>query len=597
MVDIKEKCLAELLINSAKAYPERVAYMEKENGEYKSFSYSEILSKMYQLADSLIQNKITTGDKLAILSNNSIKWSLIDYACQATGIIDVPIYPTLLTDKVEFILKDSESKCVFVQDREQLEKVLSIPTKNLDLEFIITMNNEDSDDKRVIQFEEFIKVGSDKNHKKINELINSIKIEDLATIIYTSGTTGIPKGVMLSHQNFLHNVTSSLQRIDTARHELFMSFLPLSHVYERMFGHYFAQKISATIAFAENIETLGDNIKEVKPTIMASVPRLYEKINAKIMDGVEQSSPLKQKIFFWALKVGKEVVNNFTSIGKKPSGLLALKFAIANKLIFSKLKAAMGGRLKLFISGGGALKAEIGEFFNAAGLQILEGYGLTETSPVICVNKMDHFKFGYVGPPIDEVELKIADDGEILTRGKHVMMGYYNNLEATKEAIDDENWFHTGDIGEIDLDGFLKITDRKKDVFKTSNGKMITPLPIENELKSSKYIEQVLVIGNAQKFCSAILVVAEDALQKFAKKNSLDLSTTELCHHPRILELYQSEIDTINATLARYETIKKFILLADPFTIATGELTPKLSIVRREVLKRNAAAIEAIYAE
>ena len=596
MVDIKEHCLAELLINSATKYPERTAYMEKEDGVYKSYSYSEIIEKMYKLASSLLIRNYAVGDKLAILSNNSIKWSLIDYACQATGIIDVPIYPTLLTDKIEFILKDSESKCVFVQDKEQLDKVLSISESKINLDFIITLDNCTDTDNRVITFDEFISVGtSDKTD--VQKRIDSIKITDLATIIYTSGTTGIPKGVMLNHQNFLHNVTSALQRIETAEHELFMSFLPLSHVYERMFGHYFAQKISATIAFAENIEMLGENIKEVKPTIMASVPRLYEKINAKIMDGVEQSPPLKQKIFFWALRVGKEVVHKFTSVGKKPGGLLALKFAIADKLIFSKLKAAMGGRLKLFISGGGALKAEIGEFFNAAGLQILEGYGLTETSPVICVNKMKHFKFGYVGPPIDEVEVKIAEDGEILTRGKHVMMGYYNNPAATKEAIDDDGWFYTGDIGELDADGFLKITDRKKDVFKTSNGKMITPLPVENEIKSSKYIEQVIVIGNARKFCSAIIVVAIDPLQKFAKKIGLNLSTEALCKQQEIIDLYQSELDKINSTLARYETIKKFILKAEPFSIASGELTPKLSIVRKEVLKNNAEAIEAIYAE
>ncbi|MCB0280296.1 MAG: long-chain fatty acid--CoA ligase, partial [Calditrichaeota bacterium] len=565
MIDIKEHCLTELLINSAARYPDRISYMEKENGVYQSYTYTQILDKMYTVATALIKRGFEAGERVALLSNNSIRWALVDYACQATGIVDVPIYPTLLTDKVEFILKDSGARCVFVQNKEQLDKVLSIATNEIPVELIVTFDNETASDKRVITFDEFIKEGDPYDKDAVHKRMDAVKILDMATIIYTSGTTGIPKGVMLSHQNFLHNVTSALNRIDTERHEIFMSFLPLSHVYERMFGHYFAQKIGSTIAFAESIDALSENIKEVRPTIMASVPRLYEKINARIMDGVEQSPPLKQKIFFWALKVGKEVVNNYTSIGKKPSGLLAIKFAIADKLIFSKLKAAMGGRLKLFISGGGTLKADIGEFFNAAGLQILEGYGLTETSPVICVNEMDHFKFGYVGPPLDEVEVKIAEDGEILTRGKHVMMGYYNDPAATKEAIDADGWFHTGDIGELDEDGFLKITDRKKDVFKTSNGKMITPLPIENELKSSKYIEQAVVIGNARKFCSAIIVAAEEPLQKFAKQNGIDLSTAELCQHPKIQELFQSEIDQINHHLARYETIKKFILKAEPF--------------------------------
>jgi long-chain acyl-CoA synthetase len=379
------------------------------------------------------------------------------------------------------------------------------------------------------------------------------------------------------------------------QNDVFLSFLPLCHVFERMAGHYLACYSASTIAYAESIDTVAQNMGEVKPTVMTSVPRLYEKIYARVLESVESGSALKRKIFYWAIGVGREYVGCI--MNKKPVGAaLQLKRNLAFKLVFSKLADRVGGRLRFFVSGGAPLAKEIGEFFGAAGLMIYEGYGLTETSPVIAVNKEDNFRFGTVGQVIPGIEVKIADDGEILTRGPHVMLGYFNKDNETREVIDDEKWFHTGDIGFIDSDGFLTITDRKKNIIVTSGGKNIAPQPIENQLVTCKFIEQAMIIGDKKRFCSAVIVPAFETLEKWARENNIPYDNRrQLISLPVVRQLFKSDIDNVNNSLASYETIKDFVLADAPFSIETGELTPSLKIKRKVVLEKFKDEIEKMY--
>ncbi|RMG38607.1 MAG: long-chain fatty acid--CoA ligase, partial [Methanobacteriota archaeon] len=452
----------------------------------------------------------------------------------------------------------------------------------------------------IITYQQLLEKGVEFNQKNpdyVEKTIKSLSRDDLATIIYTSGTTGEPKGVMLTHGNFLSNIEGSIRALPVNNTDTFLSFLPLSHVFERMVGHFLANYVSATIAYAESIETVPQNLIEVRPTLMASVPRLFEKIYARIVESVEEGSGLKKKLFYWAIGVGREVTTYKQKRQPLPGGL-KLKFGIANKLVFSKLKERVGGRIRFFVSGGAPLSKEIGEFFTAAGLLILEGYGLTETSPVISVNRLEKFKFGSVGIPLDNVEVKIAEDGEILTRGPHVMKGYYKKEAETKEAIDSDGWFHTGDIGIIDEEGFLIITDRKKNIIVTAGGKNVAPQKIENLLVTTRYIEQAMVIGDKRKFCSALIVPSFETLEKFAAEQGISFNShKELCEHPKVKELIQQEIENVNKELASYETVKKFILLDQPFSIESGELTPSLKVKRKIVEQNYKEQIDALYAE
>jgi long-chain acyl-CoA synthetase len=400
---------------------------------------------------------------------------------------------------------------------------------------------------------------------------------------------------MLSHGNFLSNVEAGVEVLPISEKDTFLSFLPLSHVFERMVGHFAGFYMGATVAYAENVETVAENLQEVKPTLMASVPRLFEKIYAKIMDSLEEGSPIKKMLFMWAIGVGKETIP-YKQQNKSLPILLSIQHTLADILVFSKLHERVGGNVRFFVSGGAPLAKEIGEFFTAAGLLIIEGYGLTETSPVITVNHLDKFKFGSVGMPLSNVETKIAEDGEILTRGPHVMKGYYHDDEATKEAIDKDGWFHTGDIGHFDENGMLIITDRKKNIIVTAGGKNVAPQYIENFLVSSRYIEQAVVIGDKRKYCSALLVPTLENLEKFAKEKNLgDLSTAELLNHKTIQDLYTSEISSVSKELASYETIKKFVLIEEPFSIENDQLTPTLKVKRKVVEKVYQTQIDNIY--
>ena len=589
--------LAEMFFSTAERLGDRTAYMHKPDNEYLTISFNEAKEDVQKIAAGLSSLGIKAGDKVALISPNRYEWAFTDYAILTLGAITVPIYPSLMPDHVEYILKDSEAKVIVCSDREQYSKVAQVRERCTDLKSVVVME-EIADDENQISLKSLKEKGSkllENNPSLITEQIKKTKSDDLATIIYTSGTTGEPKGALLTHGNFLSNVEGSLHHLSVNESDVFLSFLPLSHIFERMAGHFLANYIGGTIAYAVSIDTVAENMGEVKPTVMTSVPRLYEKIYARILENVETGSPLKRKIFYWALGVGREYINKIMN-NEDIDAILQFKRNLAYKLVFSKLAERVGGKMRFFVSGGAPLAKEIAEFFGAAGLIIYEGYGLTETSPVIAVNKEDLFKFGTVGPVLPNVEVKIADDGEILTRGPHIMVAYFKKDIETKEAIDEEGWFHTGDIGFIDDDGCLTITDRKKNILVTSGGKNIAPQPIENKLVTCKFIEQAMVIGDNRKFCTAVVVPAFENLEKWAQNNKMDYKGLgELSRLFEVRELIKKDIESVNNQLASYETIKEFYLTEAPFSIETGELTPSLKVKRKVVMNKFADQIEEMY--
>ena len=586
-----------MFFSNVERLQDRTAYMYKDVGIYKSISFKEAAEWVKKIASGLVNLGIERGDKVALLSENRYEWAFCDYAILALGAITVPIYPSLLPHHVEYILKDSEAKIIICSNKEQFEKAKSAQKNCSCLKKIIVIEKDFESD-QCITLNQMIEDGSRIFEEKPDYLSNEIKTtksEDLATIIYTSGTTGEPKGALLTHGNFLHNIEGSLHHLKVGEDDVLLSFLPLCHIFERMAGHYLACYVAATIAYAESIDTVADNMGEVRPTVMTGVPRLYEKIYSRILENVETGSAIKRKIFYWALGVGREYINNIVNKKAIPKSLQT-KRNLAYKLVFHKLSERVGGRLRFFVSGGAPLAKEIAEFFGAAGLMIYEGYGLTETSPVIALNKQDDFKFGTVGPPIPNIEVKIADDGEILTRGHHVMLGYFNKENETREAIDEDGWFYTGDIGFIDDDGFLTITDRKKNILVTSGGKNITPQPIENQLVTCKYIEQAMVVGDRRKFCTAVIVPAFDVFEKWAKENNIVFKDRkELVKLPQVRELVQKDIEGVNNNLSSFESIKDFILSEDVFSIESGELTPSLKVKRDVVLNKFKDNIDKMY--
>ncbi|MCY4553305.1 MAG: long-chain fatty acid--CoA ligase, partial [Candidatus Poribacteria bacterium] len=480
-----------------------------KGGTYQDISYTELSESVDAFSKGLNALGVEKNDRVAILSENCPEWAITDFGSLKIGAVTVPMFSTLTAAQVGYILKDSGAKIICVSTEKQLEKVSAIRDEVPTLEQIIIFDSiEGEPAEGVIQFEAVCELASEETNNAASE-------DDIATIIYTSGTTGNPKGVMLTHANFISNVEACKSLIDVSETDVLLSFLPLSHVFERLGGHYVPLFSGATIAYAESTFTVAQNMKEVAPTVMLSVPRLYETMYERILRAVQEGSSLKQKIFHWGVSVGS-AVSSAIQQGKNPSAILRLQQNIADKLVFAKLKAATGGRLRFFVSGGAALPQSIAEFFHAAGILILEGYGLTETSPVISMNHPGKWKFGTVGAKVPGIEVEIAEDGEILTRGPHVMKGYFNNDTATAEVIDEDGWFHTGDIGIIDADGFVKITDRKKNIIVLSNGKNVAPQPIESELVRSPFISQVMVIGSERKNLAALIVPNFDALKAWA---------------------------------------------------------------------------------
>ncbi|MEJ2544815.1 MAG: long-chain fatty acid--CoA ligase [Calditrichaceae bacterium] len=597
---MKFKNLGDMFFSKRKTYSDKTAYMYKKEGTWQEVTFKEAVDKVEKISAGFASLGIKKGDAIAIVSQNRLEWAQTDYAAVSLGALLVPIYPSLLPDQIKYILNDSEAKIAIVEDQSQLQKVESVKSELTHTKHFFILDSEGKElpaewkkyESLVEKGETVLKNDSDFVIKQIDKVAS----DDWATIIYTSGTTGEPKGAILTHKNLLSNIESATSVLDVYDTDVFLSFLPLSHIFERMAGHYLSCYHGCTVAYAESIDAVAQNLTEIKPTVMVSVPRLYEKIYARVIDNVESGPPLKRKIFYWALGVGKEYIN-LVMEHKSVPGFLSVKQKLAHKLVFHKLHDRVGGRTRFFVSGGAPLSADIAEFFGAAGIKILEGYGLTETSPVIAVNLENDYRFGTVGPIVPGVEVKIADDGEILTRGDHVMVGYFKKEEETKEAIDEEKWFHTGDIGIIDDRKMLKITDRKKNIIVTSGGKNIAPQPIENMLITSQYIEQALVIGDKRKFCSAIIVPSEESLKSWAKENSINFSNyAEMIALSDVNDLIKSDIEKVTTGLASYESIKTFIFAKTPFTIETGELTPSLKIKRNIVEKNYAEEIDKIYA-
>jgi long-chain acyl-CoA synthetase len=539
---------------------------------------------------------IQPGERVAIMSENRPEWAMADYAILCAGAWTVPIYPTLPAAQIVPLLKDSGAKAIFVSNLEQLGKVLQIKAQVPALDHVIVTEGSPPGEPGYTTFQALVDKGRptlDMNPGIFEQRAGRVKPEDVATIIYTSGTTGDSKGAMLTHGNLVSNIKSSLQVMPITGDAVGLSFLPLSHVFERTLDYAYLYR-GASIAYAESVEKLKDNFVEVAPHCFALVPRVYEKVYGRIRDKVEAGSGLKRKLFNWAVKVGKERLA-YEERGEKVPASLARKARVADKLVLSKIRKVLGSRFRFAFSGAAPLSRELAQFFLGAGIVIYEGYGLTETSPVIAVNGPGRWRLGTVGRPIPGVEVVIAPDGEILTRGPHVMKGYYNKPEATAEAIDSEGWFHTGDIGHLDDAGFLVITDRKKDLIVLAGGKKAAPQPIENELKKSPFIETPIVLGDRHKFLAAVIVPNFERLREHVTSVNWKVDWERLDADPQIRRLYQREIDAYNVDKAHHEQIRAFALLSTDLTIADGSITPTLKVKRRVLESRYHDLIEAMY--
>ena len=594
------KTISEMFLSVTNEFSSKPLYYYKKNREWIGIKGSDVKATVRNLAAGLRSIGISESDKVSILSTNSPRWSMSDYGIICNGSVTVTVYPTLLAAQVEYILSNSDSKAVFVENEDQLNKVMSIKQNVEAMTHIIVMDDSyDGDSKEVINFTDFLNLGQNyenENGFSLSAISDNMKTDDLLTIIYTSGTTGNPKGVMLTHGNLMSNMMATIKMADlkTTDGHSFLSFLPLSHVLERMAGHFTSFSIGATVYFAESIETVADNLVETSPTIVCSVPRLFEKMYNKINDGLKTAPSIRRKIFAFAYNVGKSTAD--VKDKSQLTGLSKIKFNLAKKLVYSKVKQKLGGNIQFFVSGGAPLSKEVAEFFSYLNITILEGYGLTETSPVLTSNVEDDYKFGTVGKPLFNVEIKIADDGEILAKGPNIMKGYYKNDEATKESIDSDGWLHTGDIGEFDDEGFLRITDRKKSLIVTSGGKNIAPAPIENALISSVYIEQVVAIGDKRNFISALVAPNFEALEGYLKDKGVEgLSASEMVEHDLTKALFQEEVDSRMDPFPKYEKIKKVTVIDRLFELERGEITPSLKIRRKAVTENLKDQIDAMY--
>ena len=582
-------------------------YTKTENG-WEGVELANLQVMVEDFASGLKKLGINDFDKVAIIGANSRKWAISDYAIAHIRAVSVPVYPTLIPTQSQYVVEHSESKIAIVQDEVQLDKVYPlINDANSILKTIIIMDNEYNGGKdNVIKFDDVFRMKDDKHN--IREISKKVEENDLLTLIYTSGTTGNPKGVMLSHSNICNNLLSIDGNIKAAMElnpelkpadgiERFVSFLPISHSFERVGGHYSIFSQGTSIYYAEmnfTPEILFENIREVRPTFLTAVPRIFEKIHAKILDSVASMTGVKKNLADWSISVGLQTVPYRQKSQKLPF-LLGLKYKIADKLVLNKFRAALGGKVRACSSGGSALSKEVGSFFCGIGISIIEGYGLTETSPVMTIGHPDFFKFGTVGKAIPGVEVKIQPDGEIVCRGHNVMQGYYKNEEATNEAIID-GWFHSGDIGEFDEDGLLRITDRKKSLIVTSGGKNVAPQPMEVSLTSNKYIEQCNVVGDDRNFISALIVPNKENLLAWAEEKGLSgLDYNALCAHELTYDLFDAIVKDTMTNFSRYESVRKFTLIAEEWTVERGELTPKMSIKRKVVVEKHKAEIDAMY--
>ena len=594
-----EETIIQMVDARAAKYGDRTILQSKQDGAWVDVTWTRLAGAYKDVARGLLQLGLGHDDSIAILSENRPEWVFADLGIYATKGVVVPLYWTLTPSQIRYILKDCAARAIFVSNADFLDRILQIRDELPDLATIIVFDTIPSRTlpEGVIYLEDLVALGCEAPPEVWESMGRSIaggRKGDLATVIYTSGTTGEPKGVVLTHDNFLSNVRGILEVIDLNETDSCLSFLPLSHVFERI-AHYVFLYIGGVIHYAESIDTVVDNMSEVNPTILVSVPRIYEKAFGRILDRVRESALPRRMIFAACLKIGAKVSHHLQA-GQPIEGMLAKGHKIADKLVFAKLRATFGGRIRFMISGGAPLNKHIAEFFHAAGLLILEGYGLTETSPIISANLVESVRFGTVGHTIPGVEVRIAEDGEILARGPNIMQGYFKRPEETAEAIDEEGWFYTGDIGHIDDDGFLMITDRKKALIVTAGGKNVAPAALENELSADKFINQAFTYGDARKFISALIVPDWDRVEKYAQEHKIKFSTrAELCGHEKIISLIQRRVDTAMEEFAPFEQVKKFKLLEQEFSQEDGEVTPTLKLKRNEITRRYWKELDALY--
>lgn len=578
-------CLAQFYYHQLQNNPRKDAFAQKVDGIWEKTSISDFIKKAQCLSAGLLKLGVEKGDRVAVVSNNRTEWHLLDLAVQQIGGINVPIYTNITPEEYDYILNDCGAKLVFVSDDEIFQKIDEIKSNVSSLQGVYSFD-------KLNKCDHYSALLSEGDFNVDNYLLK-INIKETATLIYTSGTTGKPKGVMLSHENLISNVMASEPRFPMVDDMKSLSFLPLCHVFERMLDYVYIYK-SVSIYYAESMETIGDNLKEIKPHIFATVPRLLEKVYDKIVAKGSDLSGIKKKLFFWALELGLKF-----EPGKQMGGFYNFQLSLANKIIFSKWREALGGNILAIPSGGAALQPRLARVFSSAQIPILEGYGLTETSPVIAVNSLGKGEtmVGTVGRPLENLEVKIAQDGEILVKGPSIMQGYYNKQDLTDEVINKEGYFHTGDIGEFVDDKFLKITDRKKEMFKTSGGKYIAPQVMENKFKESRFIEQIIVIGEGQKHASAIIQPDFVFLKDWAarKGHKVGNSLEDLVASAEVIDRIKKEVLELNSSFANYEQVKKFELVNNPWSVETGELTPTLKLKRKFILEKYNSLIVKIY--
>jgi long-chain acyl-CoA synthetase len=599
MYVLPHRSLPEILKLNAQKYADRLAISYKKGGKYISLSYRSFYERVLMAARGLRKAGMDPGDKVAIFSENRAGWAIADFAIQCAQGITVPIYATNTAEQAAYVINHCGAKIVFVSSRIQYEKLLSVREQMPGLELVVSferfLGSHDLPVYTLYQLSEISHPISDQERSDIEALIDAVQSTDLITIIYTSGTTGVPKGVMLTQANVIFDAHYGLEKLEAiGMNETFLSFLPLSHILERTAGYYAPLMTGCHVAFCESVEKVVENMQEVGPTVMVSVPRLFEKIYSRIYEDVHKMRPLKRDLFHLAVQTGRDYISR-RYIDPKPLGMLRLKYRLFDRLVFSKIRKRFGGRLKYFISGGAPLDKDINEFMWVIGIPTFEGYGLTETSPAVTLNSPWKVRYGSVGTPLPWTDVKLAEDNELMIRGPQVMRGYYNAPEETDKVLRD-GWFYSGDIARIDEDGYVYIVDRKKEIIITSGGKNIAPQPLENELRMDKYVSQAFVFGDRKPYLVALLTPNLERLIQMAQQEGIDyLDVEDLVANQRVQRRYAERVQLINARLPSYETIKKFILLPRDFSVEGGELTPTLKLKRKVIYAKYQERIERLY--
>lgn len=576
------------------------AFAYRKDGKYINVIHQELIDKVEYLAISLLELGILKNDRIGIVAENSIDWIIASFAISMIGAVDVPLFPILSAKQEQEIFSDCQATAVFVSNNFQLNKICEVKDELPHLRQVITFSDKfDQQDMYIHSMGKLIEKGknlrTEEERKNIlQNIINKIEPDDLLTLIYTSGTTGVPKGVMLTHKNVISNINSAITTIGPFLNENSLMFLPMCHAYERTGGFYTLFASGAKITLADSIDTVSTQLIEVKPTIITAVPKLLETIKKKVFINMSKESASKQKIFNWAINIGNKKALDLQN--KKSNPITNLQYKLADKLVFSKIREKLGAKLSKIISGGAPLAAEVEMFYKAIGVNVAQGYGLTEAAPIVSANNFHDFEFGTIGKPLVNIEVKLADDGEILARGPNIMKGYWNKPEATAEAIDDDGWLHTGDIGIITKLGNIKITDRKKNLFVSSGGKNIAPQPIENLIGQSRYIDHCFLVGDNREYITALIAPNIEQLQKVANDFGVESqSIAELINNPKIIKFIKDEIDFYQKDVSKFEKVRKFRLLSEPFSTATGELTPKMSIKRNVVENKYSELINGMY--